>query len=541
MTQGDAPDRNAARNADRKHGVGHVSLLGAGPGDPELITLRALRRLARADVVLYDALVHPLLLQHVKPGAELVFVGKRAGRASERQSSINDRLIEAARRVRYVVRLKGGDPYLFGRGSEEAEALSAAGIPFDVVPGVASPMAASAYTGISLTHRNLASSVAYVTATESVEKDESAHDWSKLATATGTLVFFMGLRKLDSLMERLVEHGRDPETPAAVISNASLPSQRTVVGKVRDIAERAHAAGLEMPALTIVGSVVGLYEQLCWFDRQPLFGKRVLITRPEGQSDEMAQLLRDAGADPLELPTVQIVPPSDPETFRTHVLAAGSYDWAIFTSVNGVEAFFAVLEREGRDARVLGGVSVAAIGPATRGALARHGVRADVMPDEYRGEAVAEVIRARDGQLTGKRILIARAEVAREVLPGMLREAGASVDVVFAYRTLPAPAERFAEIGKLLETGGIDAVAFTSSSTVERLVEGLGPRGPALLRKVLVAAIGPITAGTAERLGLPAQVVAHAYTAPGLVEALIAHAAQARPLGAASLAAARDA
>ncbi|MEY4515482.1 MAG: hypothetical protein RLZZ450_7604 [Pseudomonadota bacterium] len=533
MTQGDATDRT--------HSVGHVSLLGAGPGDPELITLRALRRLARADVVLYDALVHPLLLQHVKPGAELIFVGKRAGRASERQSSINDRLIAAARRVRYVVRLKGGDPYLFGRGSEEAEALSAAGIPFDVVPGVASPMAASAYTGISLTHRNLASSVAYVTATESVEKDESAHDWSKLATATATLVFFMGLRKLDSLMERLVEHGRDPETPAAVVSNASLPSQRTVVGKVRDIAERARAAGLEMPALTIVGAVVGLHEQLCWFQRQPLFGKRVLITRPEGQSDEMAQLLRDAGADPLELPTVQIVPPTDGEVLRAHVLSAGSYDWAIFTSVNGVEAFFAVLDREGRDARILGGVSVAAIGPATRSALAKRGVRADVMPSEYRGEAVADAIRAHDGQLIGKRILIARAEVAREVLPGMLREAGASVDVVSAYRTLPASPQRFAEISELLETGGIDAVAFTSSSTVERLVEGLGPRGPALLQNVQVAAIGPITASTAERLGLPAQVVADEYTAPGLVQALIAHAARAHAAGAASLAATRGA
>jgi uroporphyrinogen III methyltransferase / synthase len=509
--------------------AGHVSLLGAGPGDPELITLRGLRRLARADVVLYDALVHPLLLEHVKPGAELIFVGKRAGRASERQSTINERLIEAARRVPFVVRLKGGDPYLFGRGSEEAEALHAAGIPFDVVPGVASPMAASAYTGISLTHRNLASSVAYVTATESIEKDASAHDWGKLATATQTLVFFMGLRKLDSLMERLIENGRDPETPAAVVSNASLPSQRTVVGKVRDIAQRARAAGLDMPALTIVGSVVGLHEQLRWYEQQPLFGKRVLITRPEGQSGEMASLLRDVGADPLELPTVQITPPSDAALLRTRVLSAADYDWAIFTSVNGVEAFFEVLDREQRDARVLGGVHVAAIGPATRAALFQRGVRADVMPSEYRGEAVAEAILQHEGgarDLRGKRILIARAEVAREVMPSLLRDAGAQVDVVAAYRTLPAPVERFAEIRKLLESGAIQVAAFTSSSTVERLVEGLGSDAATLLRSVQVAAIGPITADTCERLGLPAQVVASEYTAPGLVAALIAHAAR---------------
>ncbi|MDB4991267.1 MAG: Uroporphyrinogen-III methyltransferase [Myxococcaceae bacterium] len=510
--------------------VGHVSLLGAGPGDPELITVRALRELSRADVILYDALVHPVLLEHRKPGAELVFVGKRAGRSSERQSSINARLIEAARRGVRVVRLKGGDPYLFGRGSEEAQALADAGIPFDVVPGVPSPMAASAYSGISLTHRDLASSVAYVTATESVEKDESAHDWSKLATATQTLVFFMGLRKLDSLMERLIEHGRDPETPAAVVSNASLPSQRTVVGKVCDIAQRAREAGLEMPALTIVGAVVGLHSRLAWFQQQPLFGKRVLITRPEGQSNEMARALREMGAEALELPTVQIVPPSDPAHFAAHVLAVGGYDWAIFTSVNGVEAFFDVLDREQRDARILGGVQVAAIGPATSGALAKRGVRADVVPSEYRGEAVAAAICARQPDLRGKRVLIARAEVAREVMPELLRAKGAVVDVIPAYRTLPASDERFADIRARLEAGSIDIVAFTSSSTVQRLVEGLGAGASALLRRTVVAAIGPVTADTAARLGLPAAVVAREYTAPGLIAALVAHARAATQL-----------
>jgi uroporphyrinogen III methyltransferase/synthase len=260
---------------------GRVYLLGAGPGDPELITARALRRLKEADVVLYDALVHTELLRHARKDAELVFVGKRAGRVSERQASINARLIAEAKAGKRVARLKGGDPYLFGRGSEEAAALAEAGIPFEVVPGVPSPMAAAAYTGISLTHRDLASSVAYVTATESVEKDASAHDWAKLATATQSLVLFMGLRKLDSLMQRLIEHGRPPQTPAAVVSCASLSTQRTVLGTVGDIAEKVRRENLAMPALTIVGEVVSLHEKLRWFDVLPLFGKRVLIPRTQ--------------------------------------------------------------------------------------------------------------------------------------------------------------------------------------------------------------------------------------------------------------------
>jgi len=502
---------------------GHVSLLGAGPGDPELVTARALRRLGEADVVLYDALVHPNLLTHAKAGAELVFVGKRAGRSYERQSAINERLIEEAKRGRQVVRLKGGDPYLFGRGSEEAEALAAQGISFEVVPGVASPMAASAYTGISLTHRDMASSVAYVTATESIEKDESAHDWSKLATATQTIVFFMGLRKLDTLMARLIEHGRSPETPAAVVASASLPSQRTVVGTVATVAALARDAKLEMPALTIVGPVVALRKQLRWFDTLPLFGKRVLITRPEGQSDEMARLLRDAGADPVELPTVRIAAPRDPGLLANAVAHLHAYTWVVFTSVNGVEATFSALDATQRDARAFGAARIAAIGPATAAALLKRGIRADVVPSEYRGEAVAEAILAASSNLRGAKVLLPRAEVARDVLPDMLRSAGATVDVVPAYRTEPASAEDFGHIRQRLEDGTLEIVTFTSSSTVKQLVDGLGANAQTLLSQVAVAAIGPITADTARELGLTVSVTASAYTAPGLVAALIEH------------------
>jgi uroporphyrinogen III methyltransferase/synthase len=504
-------------------GRGFVSLLGAGPGDPELITARALRRLGEADVILYDALVHADLLLHARAGAELVFVGKRAGRASERQTAINERLISEALAGKHVVRLKGGDPYLFGRGSEEAEALARQGIRFEVVPGVPSPMAASAYTGISLTHRNLASSVAYVTATESPDKDKSAHDWPKLATATQTIVFFMGLRHLDALMTLLMDNGRDPHCPAAVVASASLPAQRTVVGTVATIAKVAAEAALSMPALTIVGSVVGLHDHLRWFDVLPLFGKRVLVTRPEGQSDKMARALRDAGADPIEAPTVRVVPPRDPALFTHHVENLGEYDWVIFTSVNGVQALFSELRRQGRDSRALGRAKIAAIGPATAAALELHGIVPDEVPDEYRGEAVAEVLLRNEGQVAGKRIFLPRAEVAREALPDALRARGAHIDVVPAYRTEPARPEDFARIRQRLVERTIDIVTFTSSSTVTRLVEGLGSEANDLLGRVQLAAIGPITADTLAALRLPAQVIATEYTATGLVAALVAH------------------
>lgn len=512
----------APMSSSEKKAVGRVALLGAGPGDPELITARALRRLREADVVLYDALVHPSLLRHVRADAEVVFVGKRAGRVSERQANINAQLVEAALRGKRVARLKGGDPYLFGRGSEEAEALSAAGIPFEVVPGVASPMAASAYSGISLTHRDMASSVAYVTATESVEKDASAHDWSRLATATQTLVLFMGLRKLASLMERLITHGRDPNTPAAVVSCASLPTQRTIVGTVATIADKAQAEKLEMPALTIVGPVVSLREHLRWFESLPLFGKRVLITRPDGQSEEFAEALRDLGAEPVEVPTIRIAAATDGAPLARAIENLARYDWLVFTSVNGVRYFFAALDQSGADARKLARAQIAAIGPATANELKKYGLRADIVPDEYRGEAVAEAIRRASPDLSGLSVLLARAEVARDTLPNMLREAGATVDVVSSYRTLEAAPENFAQIVERLRAHSIDIATFTSPSTVERLLAALGSEVQ-LLERVTLAAIGPITAKAMEARGLTPHVVASAYTAAGLVEALAAH------------------
>lgn len=515
--------------------TGRVYLLGAGPGDPELITERAVRRLGEADLVLYDALVHPELLDRCKPGAIKQYVGKRAGRASERQSDIIARMIEAARAGKIVARLKGGDPYLFGRGSEEAEALHAAGVPFEVVPGVPSPTAATEYAGISLTHRAASSSVAFLTATESADKDRSSHDWTKLATATETLVIFMGVRKLDSLMQLLIEHGRPESTPAAVIEQASLPRQRTVVATVGTIAAAARDASIGTPALTVVGEVVRLRDALRWYDVQPLFGLRVLVTRPEDRSLDLARMLRDEGADALRVPAIRIAPPDDPEPLARAVREAHGYDWIVWTSASGVRAFFAEVERQGKDARAIGRARICAIGPATEGALREHGLRADAVPAEFRGEAAAKaILDAHGGDLGGLRILLPRAAVAREVLPDTLRGAGASVDVVHAYKNVPASAEDEGAIRRALDEGAIDVVTFTAPSTVESVVRILGPRARELLTRVTTASIGPVTTAAAEKLGVRVDVTAARYTAEGLVDALRAHAARGiqRPVGA---------
>jgi len=503
---------------------GKVYLVGAGPGDPELITARGLRRLREADVVLYDALVHPDQLSAARPDAELVFVGKRAGRASERQAEINRQLAEAAREGKTVVRLKGGDPYLFGRGSEEAELLAAEGIPFEVVPGVPSPLAATAYAGLSLTHRELASSVAYVTATESVEKDRAGHDWSKLATATQTLVIFMGMRKLDSLMKLLIEHGRPADTPVAVVQWASLPKQRTVTGTAANIHERASEAGLGLPALTIVGDVVRLRGSLRWFDTKPLFGKRILVTRAVHQAVSLAALLRDEGAQPILAPTIRIAPPADPGPLRDAVTHLDCYDWLLFTSGNTVDAVFSSISEAGLDVRALAGAKVCAIGVKTREALRSRGIHADLVAKDARAEGVIAALRP---LLTDRtRILLPRAEVAREVLPDSLRDAGAEVDVVPAYQNLPPEPRDVERIQSLIDPAESDAILFTSSSTVQNLFDVfdvLGDDAAQRLNALDLFSIGPVTTQTAERLGLRIAETSAEQTIEALVAAVRAY------------------
>jgi len=474
--------------------------------------------------VLYDALVHPDLLALCRPDAEVVFVGKRAGRRSERQVDINRKMVEAAQAGRVVARLKGGDPYLFGRGSEEAEVLAAAGIAFEVVPGVPSALAATAYAGMSLSHRELASSIAFVTATESEQKDASAHDWAKLATGTQTLVIFMGVRKLDTLMQVLMTHGRAADCPVAVVQSASLPTQRTIVGTVANIATLAQQAGIGMPALTIVGEVVRLREVLRWYDKQVLFGKRVLITRAAEQSAPIAQALRDVGAEPVLAPAIRVAPPSDAAPLRDAVANIDRYAWLALTSANGVEALFAELQRQHLDARKLGGARIAAVGSATALALRAHGVTPDAVPDEFRGEAVAEVMRAQHGgDLHGVRVLWPRAAIAGDGLADLLREAGARLDVVTAYETLPPTETGCARLRELFENGQIDVATFTSGSTLDNTLDALGANAVELLGRVTVASIGQVTTEAALRRGVRVDITATRTTTAGLIDALVQH------------------
>ncbi len=501
-----------------------VYLVGAGPGNPELITLRGVACLKKADLILYDALVHHEVLTHARSDAEKVFVGKRAGRISERQADINARIINAARTGKTVVRLKGGDPFLFGRGSEEAEALVAAGITYEVVPGVSSPMAACAYAGISLTHRDLSSSVAYITASESPTKTQSSHDWAKLATATQTLVVFMGARRLDQLAQTLIANGRDAATPAAVIQWASLPTQRIVSAPLASIAKMVNAAGLGLPSLVVIGSVCDLHTTLSWYDVKPLFGKTVLVTRPEHQALEVSRKLRERGAAALCIPTIRIAPTANQAALSDAVKQCGSYDWIIFTSQNGVHAFFDELARQTLDARHLGSAKVCAIGPATQEALATHHVRADIVPARYQAEDVVDALAKTD--LSGKRVLLPRAAVARDVIPRELTRMGATVDVVDAYQTLAAAPEDQQRLSQAIHDKKIDVILLTSSSTAEHLVQALKGQLTSL-QGVTIASIGPITTATAQSLGLKVDLTASEYTIDGLLDALEGHMASA--------------
>jgi len=504
---------------------GKVYLIGAGPGDPELITLRGVRALGLADVVLYDALAHPALLRHARVGAELRSVGKRYGEDSFSQDAINAELVELASAGKVVARLKGGDPLLFARGAEEIETLSKAGIAFEVIPGISSPIGAAAYAGISLTHRDLSSSVAFITGTESPGKERTAHDWSKLATATQTLCVIMGMKRLGEITAALVTHGRDPATPAVVVQWGTWPRQRVLEGTVADIAGRAVSEGIANPAVVLIGEVGRLRERMRWFDKLPLFGKRILVTRPEHQAQDTARAIRERGAEPVIVPAIEIVPPPDVQGFERHLDNLGLYDVVAFTSANGVERTMEALQAKRRDARAFGRAMVAAIGPGTESALSLRGVVADVVAQEFRGEGLAASILealAKRNQTTGK-VLLLRALVARDALPTLLRAAGLEVDIVPAYETKPAARATIEALAGDLAAGKIDVVTFTSSSTVRELCLALGPRAGELLSKSVVASNGPVTTETAREHGLTVQVSADEYTVPGLLDALERH------------------
>jgi uroporphyrinogen III methyltransferase/synthase len=498
---------------------GIVYLVGGGPGDPGLITVRGLECIRRADVLVYDRLIGEPLLAEARPDCERIYVGKQASRHALRQEEINALLVERCRAGRVVTRLKGGDPFVFGRGGEEAEALAAAGLPFEVVPGVTSAIAAPAYAGIPVTHRALTSSVHIITGHEDPTKAESRLAWERIAPGEDTLVFLMGMERLGAIAGQLVEHGRPAETPVALVQWGTTPRQRTLTGTLADIAARAAEAGFEAPAVIVVGEVVRLRERLAWFDRRPLFGKRVLVTRARAQASVLSEQLAALGATPIELPAIRILPTADdgPLDAALDRLASADYEWAVFSSVNGVAGVFDRLAARGRDARAFAGCRVCAIGPATAEALAARGLRADRVP----AEAVAEGILASfaDDDLAGRRFLLVQGDLARDALGDGLAARGATVEAVVAYRTAPETEADPATL-RLIRQGAIDIVTLTSSSTARNLVAALGGDLSGLERS-LVAAIGPITAETARELGLNVGVVAAEHTIPGLVAALV--------------------
>jgi uroporphyrinogen III methyltransferase / synthase len=496
--------------------AGVVYLVGAGPGDPGLMTARALELIASADVVLHDRLIPPGALDGAREDAELLYVGKRPGDAAVEQGDIERLLVDRARAGRSVVRLKGGDPFVFGRGGEEAEALVAAEIPFEVVPGVTSGVAAPAYAGIPVTHRDDASAVAFVTGHEDPGKGSSAIDWEALARFPGTLVIYMGVKRLEAIVAELIGAGRDAKEPAAVVERGTSPAQRTVAGPLSELPWRVLETGIGPPAIVVVGSVAARREAIAWLERRPLYGKTVVVTRARAQASGMAETLAGLGADVVELPAIRIVPREGDTGVSAAVDALGEYALVCLTSPNGVRILFDALTERGLDARSLAGATVAAIGPGTAAALRDYGVVADVVPERSIAEALVEALA--DVEVDGRRALVARAAEARDVLPDALRDRGAEVDVVALYDTVredsdPAALERAA---------GADYLTFTSSSTVRNFLAAVPDGVPDGAR---IVSIGPVTSETIREAGLAVDVEAERHDPDGVVEALVADAA----------------
>lgn len=497
--------------------MGKVYLIGAGPGDPGLLTVKGLECIREADVIVYDRLAHPAILAHARGDAELIYAGKASSSHTMKQDDINRLLVEKARECDVVVRLKGGDPFVFGRGGEEAEVLVDEGIEFEVVPGITSAISVPAYAGIPVTHRDFCSTLGIITGHEDPTKTDSSIKWDKIATGIDTLVFLMGVENLPNIVSRLIENGREASTPVAIIRWGTRTEQETLTGTLADIVEKVTSTGFKSPAVTVVGEVVKLREKLRWFDNRPLFGRKIIVTRSREQASALSDMLRRHGAESVEFPVIKIVGPASYDEMDAALDRIGSFDWLLFTSANGVQAVIDRLRQLGRDIRWLKGPKIGAIGPKTAEALECRGINVEFMPAEFIAEAVAEEF---PEDPAGKRILLLRAEDAREVLPEKLAQRGARVEVVPVYRTRTEDSNA-QRIRELLNDGEIDAVTFTSSSTVRNFVELIGEEGRiAIPDGVKVACIGPITARTAAECGLAPDVIAKDYTIEGLVAAL---------------------
>jgi len=498
--------------------TGKVYLVGAGPGDPGLITVKGMWALEQAQVVVYDRLVDPVLLQAVPEDAERIFVGKARGRQQLTQPEINQLLVDKASQGLTVVRLKGGDPFVFGRGGEEALELKANGLPFEVVPGVTSAIAGPAYAGIPLTHRGIATTFTVVSGSEDPNKPESTVPWEVLAKNGGTLVVLMGWKSLETILATLRKEGLPPTTPAALVQWGTWSDQQTVTGNITNILELGKDAGLTPPVITVIGEVVKLREELAWFDNRTLFGKRVLVTRSRSQASRLCTLLEQAGAKPVELPTIQIGPLEDFSELDATLERLTEYNWVIFASANAVESVFERLALKGKDARALAGTTVGAIGPATAQALARRGITADFVPSRPVSEAVLKELSGHDWK--GVSVLLPSADIGRDELEKGLAEMGAQVNRLAAYRNVPV--EGVSGLAKQAFIDGVDVVTFTSSSTVRNLVDMLDGDLTAI-QASFIACIGPVTAATARELGLRVDLEASEHTVEGLVDALTGH------------------
>lgn len=501
--------------------IGTVYLIGAGPGDPGLLTLKAKECIENSGVVVYDYLASPFLLQYAQKDAEIIYVGKKGGDHTLSQDGINQLLVDKARQGHDVARLKGGDPFVFGRGGEEAQMLLSHGVSYEVIPGVTSAVAAPAYAGIPITHRDHTSFVSFITGHENPNKENSSMQWDVFAKSNATLVFFMGVKNLPNIAQQLIEHGKDKNTPVALVRWGTTTKQQTVTGTLDTIVDEVKKAGLKSPASIVIGDVVTLRNELAWFDKRPLFGKKIVITRARAQASSMVSELTRLGAHCIEIPTIKIEPPKDLNPLKSAIDNVKKYDWLVFTSVNGVKYFFDTLFDMGKDVRVLGHLKFACIGPVTKERLSDYGITSDILPNTYRAESVVEAFS--DIDMSGKKVLLPRAKKARTILPEELDKMGAFVDEIVSYETV------LCEDGKdqlisLLENKEIDAVTFTSSSTVSNFMSLLESKDQKeMLENVVVASIGPITSDTARDFGRVPDLEAEEYTIPGLIQSLLNH------------------
>jgi uroporphyrinogen III methyltransferase/synthase len=500
---------------------GKVYIVGAGPGDIGLLTVKGLRCLQKAEVVIYDFHLNAQVLNYINHDAEFIYAGKRSGHHAMTQEEINEILIRKAKEGKTVCRLKGGDPFVFGRGGEEAESLAKNEIEFEVVPGISSAVAAPAYAGIPLTHRLLSSSFAVIPGYEDITKKESAIAWSKLATGVSTLVFLMAVKNIDLITQKLIENGRSPDTPVAVIRWGTRPDQKTVVGTLENISEIMKEKDIKPPATMVVGDVVKLRKSLQWYEKKPLFGHRVLVTREHMEGFEP---LEELGAEIIEFPTIEVVPPVSYEELDKSIDNIDTYDWLIFTSRNGVKYFFNRFLDRDRDIRDLKGIRICAIGTKTAEEIKKYGIKTDLIPDEFRAEGLIKLIQEfedlRGKGLDGIRFLLPRAEVAREIFPERVRELGGEIDIPVTYRTIK-PESRGKRLRRFLKEGRISIATFTSAATFNNFREIMGEDADELLKGVIIAAIGPVTAKAIEKAGLHVDIVPKEATIEALVEEII--------------------